>query len=324
MVFIELLTLVVAVAILAKSSSVAVDSAAKIAQFFGINQTSVGLILISIVTTFPELTVSIISSSAGQGAIAAGNAFGSVIANILLILGLAAFLFQIKVSRTELKEIGAVLFVTTLVSLYMIANILLKNDGLGFLEGVILVSIFVIYLFYVIRKRKNILPSENERKTTIKEAAKEFILFIVAAVIVIVSAGICVDSAVKIADIFGVAKSFIGSTIIAIGTSLPELSISLQAIRKKDYGIALGDIIGANMANMTSIIGIAAIINPVEVRLPIFGTTLLFAVVANMAFLYCGAINKKIGKKAGLVFLTLYVVYLIAIFILQYKQVAPG
>ncbi len=125
-----------------------------------------------------------------------------------------------------------------------------------------------------------------------------------------------------LARLLGIAESFIGATVIAVGTSLPELSIDLQAIRKKHYGIALGDAIGSNMANITLVLGTAATINPISVTLPVFIAALLFAVIANMLLLYAAAVNKRIHRLGGAIFIALYVIYLVLIFSLQAQELS--
>jgi len=322
MVLFELAILLISVIILSRSSSLVVDNAAKLSVFFGISQVAIGFLLIAVATGLPELSVSVISSTLGEGAIAAGNVFGSNIANILLILGAGAFLYGFKISASNLKDIGLVLLLTTVISVYIIFNSSVQNKALNFFEGVLLLLIFIAYAWYTI-KNKNVGDSKSNNVT--KEAAmRAFLLFGAGILLVIVSSGFVVDSAIKLARLLGVAESFIGATIIAIGTSLPELSIDLQAIRKKHYGLALGDAIGSNMVNITLVLGVAAVINPIHVQIPIFIAALLFAVIANSILFYVAAVNKKLEKKGGAFFLILYAVYLVIIFILQYQEIGAG
>ena len=137
---------------------------------------------------------------------------------------------------------------------------------------------------------------------------------------VMISSSFVVNSAVALANAIGLAKSFIGATIIALGTSLPELSIDLQAIRKKQYGLALGDAIGSNMANLTLVLGTAAAISPILVQLKVFIAALLFAVVANAVFFYFAAIKKRIGRAEGAFMVLAYLAYLLVIFALQFAD----
>lgn len=315
MAFVESLTLLISLAVLAKSSSVVVENAAKLSKFFGISQVAIGFLLLSVSTSLPELFVSVISSVTGDGAIAAGNVFGSNIANILLVLGLGAYLYGLKIGKADLKDIAMVLVLTTIISIYIIFNGSVRKDALGFLEGTILLLLFAGYVIYIFRKTK--VDGNSTNGITKNEALNAFILFSASVIVVLISASFVVDSAIKIAGIFHVAESFIGATIIAIGTSLPELVIDLQAIRKKHYGLALGDAIGSNMTNITLVLGTAAVIHPIAVLLPVFVVALLFAIIANILFFYVASVNGRMQKLGGLMFLLIYAAYVITIFYLQ-------
>ncbi len=312
---VELIVLVASLVLLAKASSTVVETAAKLSKYFGISQVAIGFLLISVSTSIPELSVSLISSAAGEGAIAAGNVFGSNIANILLVLGIGGFLYGLKIKQSELKDIAIILVVTTVISAYIIFNSSVQNSALGFAEGAALLLAFLAYALYILTKKRT--TENKEKPVTKKEALHAFLYFFAGIILVIISAGAVVDAAVKIASLLNVAESFIGATVIAIGTSLPELSIDLQAIKRKQYGLAIGDAIGSNMVNITFVLGIAAVINQITITLPIFIAALLFAIVANIALFYVAAVNKQMNKTSSAAFLILYVVYLGSIFYLQ-------
>ncbi|MCX8199931.1 MAG: sodium:calcium antiporter [Candidatus Micrarchaeota archaeon] len=307
MVLIEIITLIVSIAILAKAASVVVENAVTLSNFFGIGQLAIGFLFISICTTLPELSVSVISSTFGQGAISAGNVFGSNIANILVILGTGAALYGLKIHKEDIKDIGIILVLTTTVSSYVIFNSLVSGHALGFLEGVILIMLFCGYIIYMITKRKLRMDGKGITK---RDAFYAFLYFMGGLILVLVSSGFVVESAVGISRELNIAESIIGATIIAFGTSLPEFSVSLQAIRKKHYGIALGDIIGANMTNLTLVLGAAAAINPIDVILPVFIAALLFAIIANIFLMYNATINKGISRKWGIALLLMYAFFL--------------
>jgi cation:H+ antiporter len=319
MVFLELGLLVVSVIILARSSGLVVDSAVKLSKFFGISQLAIGFLLLAVSTSLPELSVSVISSTGNEGAIAAGNVFGSNIANILLVLGIGALLYGLKISSTDLKDIGLVLLLTTLIAIYIIFNSSVQGRVLGFMEGTLLLFAFAAYAWHSMTKR-GATENNNGEKITKAEALKAFLIFGAGILLVIVSSGFVVDSSVKLAKLLGIAESFIGATIIAIGTSLPELSIDLQAIRKKHYSLALGDAIGSNMANLTLVLGTAAVINPIQVQIPVFIAALLFSVIANTVLLYMAAVHKKIERPGGALFLIIYIIYIGVMFILQFRE----
>lgn len=318
MVFAELFTLVFFIVILSKSSSLVVDNAVKLARFFKISTLAVGLLLVSVATSLPELSVSVMSSVAGEGALAAGNVFGSNIANILLILGIGAALFGFTVRRETLKDIAIVLVATTVISVYILYRSSIDGSALGFSEGLILLLVFAWYAKRVL-SQKNLEATAVFGKVNMHEGLHAFIFFVVGLVGVIISSSFVVDSAVSLARIAGLAESFIGATIIAIGTSLPELSVDLMALKKKQYGLALGDAIGSNMANITLVLGTAAALSPIVVQIKVFVAALLFAVVANILFFYIAAVNRKFTRNDGIMMIALYVVYIIAIFYLQFS-----
>jgi len=313
---IELLTLLISIVVLSGSSALVIDNAVKLSRFFNINQMAVGFLLVAVATSLPELSVSVASSSAGEGAISAGTVFGSNIANVLVILGIGAFLYGVKISAKSLKEIGIVLLLTTILSLYIIYSSSVLGRALNMIEGLVLLGIFAAYVWWVLKSKKpvDVAPKMDIPK---KKALNAFLMFVLGMLLVVVSSAFVVDSAVALAGMLGLAQSFIGATIIAVGTSLPELGTALQALRKRYYGLVLGNAIGSNTANLTLVLGTASVINPIELHLPVFVAALIFAVVANTLFFYVSAVNKSMGRIAGAFFILVYVLYLIAIFGLQ-------
>lgn len=315
----HLIYLVISTAVLAKSSEVAVDSASKLSRYFGISQVAIGLVLLAVMTSLPELSVAIISGSAGEGAIAAGSVFGSNIANIFLVLGAGAFLYGLKIPWSKINEIGMVLLLTTVISAYIIFSSQVYGTALDFPVGVVLLSIFCLYVYHLINEKKK--PDNtsalNNKKINKKKALTAFLVFIGGVIVVFISSGFVVENAIITARNFGIAESLIGATVIAIGTSLPELSTTLQAVRKKRHGIAVGNIIGSNMTNITLVLGTTAVLDVVAVNLPIFIAALLFAIVANAIILYFAAVRKNLGRYIGFTFLAFYFLFIILMFGLQ-------
>ncbi len=325
--FIELITLIASLVVLAKASDLVIVNAVKLSNFFGISHLAVGFLLVAVITSLPELSVSVISSQMGEGAIAAGNVFGSNIANILLILGAGAFFYGMKIDRKKLGDIGMILVLTTIISVYIVFSSMLFGRALGMVDGTALLILFLVYAYYILKKGR---ISWNGKEGGVEngrvykhQAFYAFIYFAFSIIVVLVSASFVVSSAVSLASLLGIAESFIGATVIAVGTSLPELSIDLQAIRKRHYGIALGDAIGSNIANITFVLGVAAVINPITIVLPVFIAALLFAVVANIVLFYVAAVDKKLGRLGGFLFLFMYAIYIMCIFYLQLSEVLP-
>ncbi len=317
MAIVAIVTLLASIIILSKSASITVSSASKIANYFKISSLAVGFILISFSTTLPELSVSIISSMSGDGAIAAGNAFGSVITDIFFILGLGAFLYGFKISKENSKEVDLILLITVILSVYIIFITSVRKNALGVFEGAILIFSYIIYLFYVLKSNKR--NNEEEQYVQKPQAINSILYFLASIILVLISSSFVVSSSIELAELFNLSEGFIGATIIAIGTSLPEASICLQAIRKKQYGIALGNATGASVANLTFVIGVAAIINPIYLVMPVFITALLFAILAAVFLLYITAVNKKMGRFGGAIFLFIYLLYLASMFYFQFS-----
>lgn len=313
--FVEIIILLVSLAILAKSSSIVVENAVKLSKFFGISQMTIGLIFLATSTTLPELFVSIISSTMGEGAIAAGNVFGSIITNILLIFGIGGFLYGVKIEKNNIKDVMIIFALTIMMSAYIFFNNIIKQEVFGFLEGVILILLFLFYVTYALTKKTT---DVNEKEhVTKKEALYAFLLFSISIILVLISASFVVETTVKISKLLGIAAGIIGATFIAGGTSLPELSICLQAIRKKYYALVLGDVMGANIINITLVLGTAAVIQPISTFSSFFIIVLLFTIIANFFIFYIASVNKELKRNGGLLFLLVYIIYILTVFYFQ-------
>ena len=319
MAVLETLVLLFSIAILSKAAEMVISSSVRLSKFFNINQAAMGFLMVAIATSLPELSVSVTSSLAGEGAISAGNVFGSNIANILLILGIGGFVYGMKITAPNLRDVALILLLTTIISVYIIYGSSVSFQALGLPEGLILLLIFAVYVWWTLRRKKSF-NGNAKAKVTKEKALRAFVGFFVGIFLVIISSAFAVDSAVAIASGFGLAQSFIGATLIAIGTSLPELSTALAALRKKQYGLVLGNAVGSNMANITLVLGVTSAINPVSVQLPIFIAALLFAVIANTLLFYSAAVNKGIGRFSGAAYIVVYVIYLLAILGLQASE----
>jgi len=317
-----LLYLVLSAVVLAKSADIVVESLTRLSRYFGISQFAVGMVLLAVVTSLPELAVAVVSASIGEGAISAGNVFGSNIANILLVLGLGAFIYGTKVPRKNVGEIALVLLLTTVLSAYIVFSSTVVGRALGFFGGAMLLLLFAGYVYYLMKEKRKIPNSAADGKINKKKALSAFITFVAGIIVVFISSGFVVDNAVVTAREFGVAESFIGATIIAVGTSLPELSTGLQALRRKRYGIAIGNAIGSNMTNLTLVLGTTAVISEIYVNLPIFIVALLFAIVANAILLYYAAIREDMGKYSGALLLSIYALFIVVIAGLQVREIA--
>lgn len=306
----EALILFASLTVLAKSATFVTDKAVLLSEYFGVSQMAIGFILIASSTSLPEFSVSVIAAISGQGALSAGNVFGSNVADIFFVVGICAFFYRISLKKSDAIEVGGVLLMTSIITLYFIYSaFVLGSPVINRFEGLLLLLAFAVYIYYVLKKKRFV---ENDgNSVTKKDALRAFVLFFAGIAVVLISSGLAVDSAVKLSELAGISRSFIGATIIAIGTSLPELSVELAAMKKKRYALAIGDAIGSTMTNITLVLGLAALLNPIAILAPTsLLTVLLFAVLANVIFLYITLSMKKIGKITGALLIMMYLFFL--------------
>lgn len=309
--------------ILAKSSSMVTDKSIILSDYFGISRMAVGFLLLSGATSLPEFSVAIVSAFTGQGALSAGNVFGANITDILLIIGLCSITGGLALKRRDATEVGGVLLVTSVITVYFIYSaFVLGIPVIDRLEGALLLLAFMVYIYYVTVKNKS--PALGNQQVSKKEALSAFLMFFLGIAIVIVSAGLAVGAAVGLSEMAGISRSFIGATLVSIGTTLPELSVSLAAARKKEYSLAFGNAVGSTIVNLTMVLGIAALISPIEILAPnTFLITLLFSILANVVLLYLAIGTRKLGKIWGVLLLGLYLLFVILLYQVEVSNGLP-
>ncbi len=261
-----ILALIAGLVLLVWSADRFVEGSASTARHFGMPPLLIGMVIVGFGTSAPEMVVSVLASINGNAGIALGNAYGSNIANIALILGISALINPIMVHSTVLRKELPMLTIVTLLTAVLLADLELSR-----LDSVILLLVFgglMAWTIYQGMKRKtDSLAKEVESETAEKEMPIKQAVFWLAAglLLLIVSSRILVWGAVEIARIFGVSDMIIGLTIVAIGTSLPELASSVIAARKGEHDIALGNVLGSNLFNTLAVVGIAGMIHPFAV-----------------------------------------------------------
>ncbi len=327
MMLLEFILLVAFTFVLSKMSCIAVEQAGKLSDYFGLSKMAIGMLIVGAMVALPELSVAITSSAAGQGELTAGNVFGANVVLILFAMGIGAIVYGIKVERKNLEDVGFVLLMTFLISIYMIFVTQIAGRAIGFFEGV---GLYIIFAWYAakmvidkaVSKRKagedlahfNTGTPDSQWLQKIGVSGPVTALVFAASVLAVyVSANIVVNSAISIATELGLAQSFIGATLIALGTSLPEIMVGFEAIKRKMYGLMLGDVMGSIMTNITLVLGTATIIRPISLHLSVFGIAMLFAVLANVLFFYYAAVKGRIGRKEGMVLVGFFALYVIAI-----------
>ena len=303
MILVQILLLAVGFLMLVKGADWFVDGSAGIAKKLGIPQLVIGLTIVAMGTSAPEAAVSINASLKGNSGIAIGNVVGSNILNILIILGISALLSTIAIQRSTMRyEMPYMIFITiVLIILGMTGEYVTR------VEGVILWVLFLVYLGYLFRLAKQ---GADEDDIEDRPVLKLLISMIGGGVIVVWGSDITVDSATAIAQMIGLSERFIGLTIVALGTSLPELVTSVVAAKKGNADIAIGNIVGSNIFNILFVIGTAAIIAPVKYD-AVFLFDGIIAVLAGVLLWISVLKTKSLRKPWGIVFLACYLAYLI-------------
>ncbi len=304
--------------LLIKGADLLVDGASDIAKKFHIPEIIIGLTIVSIGTSMPELVVSIASSLDGRPDMSMGNVIGSNICNLLLILGLSTVIRPIKFQReTRLIEIPMCLFFTIIFMIFC-------NTGaeISKIEGFILIALFIIFISYTVFMSKK--GEQFDKEDTIVEIQADTkqvstfksILFIIVGIIGLKIGGdLTVDNAVIIAERFGISEKIISLTILAIGTSLPELVTSVVAAIKGNSDIAIGNIIGSNIFNMLLIIGIVSIINPIAYNMSYnLDMGMLIVGIVLLSLFPLIPPKNRMNRPNGVVYLVLYAIYMTLLF----------
>ena len=315
-----IVAIVVGLVLLVWSADRFVDGAVGVAQFFGMSTFLIGMLVVGFGTSAPEMVVSVLSALNDTPQLALGNAYGSNIANIALILGTTALIAPVIVKKQAVKRDIPILIATTVLTI-----VLVKDGNVSLFDGVVLLLAFVaITVFNILmelrdkRKRKNEdTASEPAEKVSI---VKAFAWLLVGLALLIASSRMLVWGAVYMAQALGVSDLLIGLTIVAVGTSLPELASSIAAARRGENDLAVGNVIGSNIFNTLVVVGIAAVITPIKAMdAEVLSRDLpIVSVLTLLLFFICIPFKKKNGKRVsgfgrigGAFFLSLYIAYLV-------------
>lgn len=288
--------------LLVKGADWFVDGASGLARKLGIPQLVIGLTIVAMGTSLPEAAVSISAALRGNAEITIGNIVGSNILNILIILGVTALIATLKVADSTVRYEIPFMIVATFVLLWLGYT----GGQVTWLEGVILWVLFLLYLRYLYMMAKK--GKEEEREAEQLSTAKIIGLILAGVVMIVAGSNFAVEGASNLAKALGISQRFIGLTIVAFGTSLPELVTSVSAARKHNADIAIGNIVGSNIFNILFIVGTTALITPVTFVSGFVVDTLIAAAVGILLFV-CVARTKELRKKAGIVMLFAYILY---------------
>ncbi len=304
-------------AALVKGADLLVAGASSLAKWLGISTLIVGLTVVALGTSMPELVVNVFASLKGTSDIAVGNIIGSNVSNIALVLGLSAMLYPMRVQNSTIwKEIPFALLAVVLVAI-MASDVALNGlmrDELGRGDGLVLVSFSVIFLYYILGlARQGRAELEDIPEMTVRRMAIYILLGMVALVI---GGKLVIEGAVSLATTAGISERVIGLTVVALGTSLPELVTSVVAAFRKQPDLSVGNIVGSNILNVFMVLGVSAIIRPLP-----FSNDALFDATFNVVitlllflFMFIGQ-KHKLERWQGVGFVMIYISYITYSFI---------
>ncbi|OIO26976.1 hypothetical protein AUJ14_00735 [Candidatus Micrarchaeota archaeon CG1_02_55_22] len=308
-ILVQLAVFAVSLVVLMKAADGVIRQAIAAAELLGLSELVAGFVLVSVATALPELTISTEAALKGAPGVAVGTVFGSIMANLLFILGIVAIVGGIRVGRKSIPALVRLLFAISVVSL------LLLFLGAGSYTGFALLLVFVAYVYTLVREKfvlSEILFSFNFGAgvsgllSKYQSIAKTLVLLLVGIFIVVLSSNFLVDSSVKLAVFAGVPTFVIAATIVAVGTSLPELSVALAAVRRGHGHLALGNLVGSSITDLTLVLGTAALFTPIAPSLAVNSFLVMAAVIASLLLWYLIEVNHKLARREGIILLAAY------------------
>ena len=306
-----ILSLLIGFLLLMWSADAFTDNGAKIAQIFNISPLIIGLLIFGFGTSAPEMLVSGLAAYDGHPEMSIGNAFGSNIFNIGLVLGVTAIILPITVEKSLLKKEWLFLFLSTLV-----VGFLLLDGFLSFTDGLILLSLLLLFLINVFRESKKGSPIDTDSlkiNSQNQDKGKTWLLLIVSLIILVSSAKLVVWSGTSLALSFGISDLIIGLTVVALGTSLPELAVSISSALKKQHQMVIGNIIGSNLFNTLGVLAIPGLILPFQIPAEVMSRDYFFMLIFTLLIVILSS-RLKISRFGGFILLTALSVYLYQLF----------
>lgn len=301
------LMLFIGLAILLAGGKYLVDGASALASKFGISAGLIGLTVVAFGTSAPELLVSINAAMKGNSDIAMGNVIGSNISNISLVLGISALIYPIHIIRSMLK----LDYLATLLSAILF-YLLALNGSISRIEGIFFFVLLIAFNWYFFRKLSKADGEISVEEEGLKQKPlwKSLLLILIGVLGLYFGSDILVDNAVQISKVFGISERVIGVTVIAVGTSLPELVTSIIAGIKKETDIAIGNILGSNIMNILAIIGITSIIKPIPVADAFLSQDFIWMLGLTLILYPILRTRLRISRWEGLILLAIYGAYI--------------
>jgi len=276
-----------------------------LSKFLGLSEMAAGFILLSVTTSLPELSVSTIAASMGEGGLSVGNVLGSNVANLTIIIGLAILLSKtaISIKAESHKELVQFLFISSVIPLFIV-----QRGSLGPVLGIVLLILFIYFGVTVSRK-----TGKNEPEPIIEKKVTGMIWlkFAISIALIILFSKLIVDSSVEIAESIGLPPSIIGATIVGLGTSLPELATTAQALKGKLFGMALGNLLGSCITNITLILGVSSLISFSAVNVLAVESIMFYVLISSLSVWYMIGTSERISRRGALFLCLVYIVFIL-------------
>ena len=308
--FLQIIILIIGFIVLIKGADLFVDAASSLAANFKVSKMLIALTIVSFGTSAPELSVSIKSMLSGSGDIVLGNVIGSNILNILLILGVSGFVHFLNVKNaTVRKELPIVILLSSLLVVLM-NDVFISSSKVNSLtrsDGITILLFFMVFVYYLISTMRNKTDKSDDKPKY--NILKSIIFTIVGIVCLILGSNAVVDSASHIASMLGVSERMISLTIIALGTSLPELVTSVMATKKGEYDIAIGNVVGSNIFNIGIVLGLPVALFGGIKSFSINMTDMVIMLASTILLFLFSYKDNKISKIEGIIFLSIFAIY---------------
>ena len=310
-IIVQLLILAVSLVVLAWASHFTIKSIEGLIELTGFSEASAGFVILSVVTTLPEITVAGFAVYEGVAGISIGDILGSHIFNIGIVIGVLAVLGSLKACCTDLLvELVDLWFLASIIPLFLVISrvtVAVPVVG-GQLVGVALLGVFVFSLYRMARRRSPAAADVVERQVRGKSRGRMVLWIVVGAVMVVLASRFVISSASEIVFSLGVLPVLLGAKVVAVGTSLPELAFGLTAVKRGRVHLALGDAIGANLTTITLVLGFVFLLSPFAVDVTAFAEILLFVLATNIV-LWRYLVKGGVSQFGGIVLILVYVLF---------------
>lgn len=297
--------LIISLSLIAVLSERVIRYVLVLSKVFGLSEMAAGFILLSVTTSLPELSVATIASTIGEGGLSVGNVLGANITNLTLVIGLAIFFSKTEVllKGQSQKELVQFLFLSSIIPLFIV-----QRGSLGPVLGIVLLTLFIYFSVIISRK-----TGKTDSVDPIKKGDSAIVglKFMVSVALIIILARFVVDSSIDIAEFIGLPPSIIGATVVSLGTTLPELATTTRALKEKLFGMALGNVFGSCVTNITLILGVSSLISFSPVNVVAVQSIMFYVLLSSLSVWYLVGASERISKKAALFLCMVYTLFIL-------------